>query len=305
MAKELYLYSPIFTDVAESLISQLEENMGSDVVLRVNSPGGSVFAGWGIIAKMKEQSSVSIKIDGIAASMAAFMLIFAKSVEVLDTSKIMIHRADMIVANPEEQALLDSINAEMESKLASKIDEVAFKKITGYTISEIFTAEKRIDVWLNAKEAKAIGLVNKINVINPQEITAFNEKFFGIAAISTPVNNQNQNTMNIEKLKAEHPELFASVIALGVAKEKDRVQAWMAYVDIDAKTVSEGIEAGHAPSLKEQAELNRKAMSADAIKALEKGSAAATTTTEVVATEATELEKFEAQIDKNLGLTKK
>ena len=53
MAKELYLYNPIYSFVAEEVIKELNASMDDNVTLRLNTPGGSVFAGWGIIAKMK------------------------------------------------------------------------------------------------------------------------------------------------------------------------------------------------------------------------------------------------------------
>jgi len=266
MAKELYLYSPIYSFTAEELISQLNDNLGNEVVIRSNSPGGSVFSGWGIIAKMKEHGNVTVKVDGIAASMAAFMLIFADKVEALDVSKIMIHRADMEVTDEASKRFLKSVNDEMQAKLISKIDVEKFKTISGYSIDEVFAEDKRIDVWLTAKEAKTIGLVDKIVSLDPKEIKALTERFFNVAASATPeiVEPIKPIKMTIEKLKAEHPELFNSVIALGVSGEKDRVQAWLTFVDIDAEAVKAGIDTDNAPTLKEQAELNRKMMSAEA-----------------------------------------
>lgn len=307
MAKELYLYSPIYSFTAEELISQLDANLGNEVVIRSNSPGGSVFSGWGIIAKMKEHGNVTVKVDGIAASMAAFMLIFADKVEALDVSKIMIHRADMETNDEESKKFLKSINDQIKAKLVAKIDIKKLKEISGYSIDEVFAEDKRIDVWLTAKEAKTIGLVDKIVSLDPKEIKALTERFFNVAASATPeiVEPIKPIKMTIEKLKAEHPELFNSVIALGVSGEKDRVQAWLTFVDIDAEAVKAGIDTDKAPSLKEQAELNRKLMSAEAISNLEDKSQKPVATVEVpVDGVNAELVALEASIDKNLGLNK-
>lgn len=300
MAKELYLYNPIFSFTAEELISQIEDNSGSEVTIRTNSPGGSVFSGWGIIAKMIEHGNVTIKVDGMAASMAAFMLLFANKVEALDVSKIMIHRADMDVTDEESKKFLKSVNDQIKSKLTAKIDGDKLKEITGYSIEDIFAAEKRLDVWLSAKEARQIGLVDKITKVDPQEIKAFNDRFYLMAAShQEQVKPEKQIKMTIEKLKAENPELYNQVFALGVAAEKDRVQAWLTYVDVDAEAVSKGIETDKAPSLKAQAELNRKLLSAQAVKDLEDKSAAPVATAPVAETEKTELEKFEEEIAKH------
>ncbi len=308
MAKELYLYSPIFSFTAEELISQLDANLGNEVVIRSNSPGGSVFSGWGIIAKMKEHGNVTVKVDGIAASMAAFMLIFADKVEALDVSKIMIHRADMETSDEESKKFLKSINDQIKSKLVAKVDVEKLKEISGYSVDEIFAEDKRIDVWLSAKEAKQIGLVDEIVSLDPKEIKALTERFFNVAAQATTtqiVKPENQIKMTIEKLKAEHPELFNQVQALGAASEKDRVQAWLTFVDIDADAVKKGIDTDKAPSLKEQAELNRKLMSAEAIVKIEAGSPAPVATEEIKPEGVnSDLVALEAQIDKNLKLNK-
>jgi len=152
MAKELLLYFPITAFSAETLIDQIEENSDEDIVMRINSPGGSVFAGWGIASKMKEHDGeITVKVDGVAASMSAILLLFADKVEVLDVTKIMLHRAEMFTMNDQE------VNAEIKAKLKSKIDSKKLKELKGITIDQLFNSEQRIDLWLTAKEAKKIG----------------------------------------------------------------------------------------------------------------------------------------------------
>lgn len=276
MAKELYLYNPIYSFVAEEVMSAINDNMDSEVVLRLNTPGGSVFGGWGLIAKMKEHGNVTIKVDGYAASMGAFMLPFANKVECSDVSRIMLHRADAYTETEEQKQFLASINKDLRAKLEQKIDSELFAQVTGVSLDDMFASDKRIDVWLDAKQAKKLGLVDKINKLNVDEAKAFSSAMFDIAAtINQPIKdvktNQNPIKMNIEKLKAEHSDVYAAVFALGQKAEKDRVQAWATYIDVDAKTVQEGIEGSEAPSLKIQAELNRKAFSLEALGKLEEG----------------------------------
>lgn len=315
MPKELYLYSGIYDFTAEALIAQMAENEGEDITLRVNSPGGSVFAGWGIIAKMKErEGKTTIKLDGAAMSMAAFMLAFADKVEALDVSTIMLHRADMYVSTPEDQAFLNDINKALRSKLEAKIDLTKLPTKKAITMDQLFNPEQRIDLFLTAKEAKAIGLVDKINKIEPNEIEAFKQ----LAAMFTPAATQTQsnktqtqkpNKMTIEQLKAEHPALFAEVVALGIAKEKDRVEACLAFIEVDAAGVKAAIEAGKDLSQKQMAEFSLKAISKTNLAGLAAENAGATKTEEVAAKEKTEKEKelaaFESAVAAELGLNKK
>lgn len=308
MAKELYLYNPIYSFVAEEVMREIDANMDNEVVLRLNTPGGSVFSGWGMVSKIKEHGNVTIKVDGIAASMGAFMLLFSNRVECADVSRFMLHRADMYAESDEQKAFLASVNKDLRAKMEQKINAEKFAEVTGVTIKEMFDSESRKDVWIDAKQAKKIGLVDKINKLDAKDVKAFSSAMLNVAAIinQPEVNsntNQNPNKMNIEKLKAEHPEVFNQVLALGVKNEKDRVEAWLTYVDVDAKTVKEGIEGNDSPSLKVQAELNRKAFSMETLDNLEKGNpneAQASTPKEGDGKKPTEVESFEQEIDKLL-----
>jgi len=311
MPKELYLYSPIYDFVAENLITKLEDNKTSDVVIRMNTPGGSVFSGWGIIAKMKEHTGkIHLKVDGSVASMGSFILAYATSAEALDVSRIMIHRANGYVETPEDQKFLDDINADLRKKFALKIDEAKLKELKGIGFDEIFDSTKRIDVWLSAKEAKQIGLIDKVVKLNPVEMSAFNNAFEIAAIHNEETENSEKNKkitpMNIEKLKAEHPEVYAAVIALGIAQEKDRVGAWLAFNAIDPVAVKKGITDGKNITQTEMAEFTVTALGAKTLGEIEGKSTKAVKTEEVESKEKTDKEKqiaeFEAALDAHFGI---
>lgn len=307
MAKELYLYSGIYDFVAEELISALEENKSEDVVIRVNSPGGSVFSGWGIIAKMIEhEAKIKVKVDGYAASMAAFVLLFASEVYVLDVSRIMLHRADAYVSTPEQQAFLNSINKDLKAKLTAKINVEKLKELKGVTIEDIFNPETRIDVWLSAKEAMAIGLVTDIIRVKPAEVKAINEAMFKVAAtLNHPkqsIKNPEYKMTTIDELKAQHPALYALAVAEGVTqgvnRERDRSGAWLAFAKIDIEAVTKGIKEGKDVSQTEMAEFTVKALTTQGLKNLSKDNPPAVETGEVVppaAEKDKKLKDFEAE----------
>lgn len=306
MAKELYLYNPIYDFVAKDLISAMNENMGEEITLRVNTPGGSVFSNYGICAKMIEHGNINIKVDGTAMSSGANLLLYAKSVECLDTSVFLFHRADMYVSSEEDKEFLARINKDLKAKMLLKIDADLFKEVAGFSIDEMFNSEKRIDVILDAKQAKKLGLVNKINKLTPSEVTAFNNKMFAVAAISNPVTEPKQTIkMDILKLKAEHPSVFAEAVALGVAEEKDRVGACLAFIEIDPKGVVEAIKSGKPLSATQMAEFSVKAMSGK-MKAAAIADSADTVTTDDEKKAKTEAEAkvsaFEVEARRNLGL---
>lgn len=316
MAKELYLYSPIYDFVAQDLIAAMEENAGEDIVIRINTPGGSVFSGWGIIAKMLERDGkTKIKLDGAAMSMGSLIIAFADDVEALDVSTIMLHRADMQVDNEGDQAFLDKVNNDLRRKLEAKIDKQKLKELKGITISDLFADDKRIDLYLSAKEAQQIGLVNKITKIVPKELSAFN-KMFAIAAEHNPKDENKpplkNNNMNLETLKAENPGLYNQIFALGVtqgiADEKDRVSACLVFNEIDPVAVKSAIESGKPLTQTQIAEFSLKAVSGKSLENVKKESAKIVTPGAAPSAEQTddanELSAFAALVHKELGTKK-
>lgn len=314
--KELLLYSHIFDFTAETLIAEIEENMDEPITIRANTPGGNVMAGWGIIAKMQEHGNVNMKIDGSVASMGTFITIFANKVEALDVSKVHLHRASMFVDSQEDQDFLDSVNADLKKKLKAKINEAKFKEITGISINQLFDADKRINVTLTAKEAKQVGLVDKVITLKPSEVKAFQDSFYKIAAskkdvdepITQPIKNKPKpKTMNIETLKAEHPDLFKEIYDKGVTAERDRVGAWATFLDVDSEKVVKAIKEGDELTATATAELTRKSVNAKVLGNVEGDNAGATETEETEQEKSEKdkkIEAFKKDVNINLGINK-
>lgn len=324
MAKELYLYTGIYDFTAEKLISAIEDNKTEDIVIRVNSPGGSVFSGWGIVAKMREHNGhVKVKVDGVAASMSGYLPVFANEVEALDVSRILIHRADGYVRTPEDQEFLDGVNKDLKAKMSVKIDSSKLKELKGVTVDDIFNSEEVLNVWLTGKEAKAIGLVDRIVKLQPAEITAINDRMMISASsessqedpepkpiqqnpkIQKPINK----VMTFDEFKTQHPALYAQALAegktSGSTEERDRVRGWEAFRHIDATAVDKGIKEGKMITATDIAEFTAKALSPEYLKKLTASNAAEVTTAEEDGKVKTEKEKtitsFMAEVNANLG----
>lgn len=331
MAKQILLYSGIYSYTAENFINEMEAAKNDDVEARMNTNGGSPEDAWGMIAKWKEhKKGKSIKVDGRAYSTGAFMLLYADNVEALDVSQFLIHRAaypsylerDVEFMTEDRKKSLGIINTALRAAMEAKIDVVKFTNITGKTLDEVFSTESRIDVTLTAAEAKEIGLINKVIPLTPQ-ISAEIDSYYAIAASHDPnaqkpitatpaptpaqIQNSNQNKMTVEQLKAQHPDVFAQITASAVATERDRVGAWLAFAEADVKAVVEGVKKGENLSQTAMAEFAMKAFSAKQVAAIE-GEATPNITTGAEAAPTTEyqktLAKFEEETDKALGLKK-
>jgi ATP-dependent protease ClpP protease subunit len=257
-----------------------------EVLLRINSPGGSPEYGWGMISMFKDlKNPKRILVDGQAHSMGAYFLAYANDVESLDVSEFLIHRAaypEWIESNPENfddamKGNLIRVNQSLEKALRSKIDVAKFEAMKQVRIKDIFSLDSRIDVFLTAKEAKEIGLISKITKLTAEmaaDITMFakaaqseNKIYIPKAADQAPEKplNPNPKHMTQAELKAAHPELFADIQKDAVAQERDRVGAWMAFNDVDPVAVAKGITDGASMSHTMMAELSRKSVAKAAV----------------------------------------
>jgi ATP-dependent protease ClpP protease subunit len=292
MAKEVLLYGEIRSYTATDFHQSLQA-IGEDdeAVLRINSPGGSPEFGWGMVAMWKDKPNKKrVKVDGQAHSMAAFFLCYADSVESLDVAEFLIHRAAYPSwfeqsAEMFDQATKDNlirVNKSLEAAFRGKVDVEKFEQMKGVKVKDVFSLNNRIDVYLTAKEAKSIGLIDKIVTITPSirsEIEGFAKAassngeriFIPKEVIEQPINNKptKPKQMTADQLKSEHPEVFNAIAKSAVDAERDRVGAWMAFNDIDAVAVAKGIESGASISQKDMAEFTRKGIAKGAVKAAE------------------------------------
>lgn len=276
VADKLLIYSGISSYFAEDFVYRLLEiDQEKDIEIYINSPGGSVFAGWSIIGALNERKGKSTaKVFGDASSMAFFMLLFMDKVEALDVSTFLIHRADMYVESEEDKQFLADINKQLRSKLEQKIDADIFESITGVTIDDIFSSDQRINVNLTAKQAKKIGLVDEIITIKPKQLESLSEKVFALFDYSegpkNPINNKNHKTMNKQELQQEHPDVFKSISEDGANAERARVKAWMAWASVDPERVKKGISEGEEMTAEIVAEMTETAANKSTVETIKK-----------------------------------
>lgn len=211
MASPILLYDTITNEsakeVTEAILSKPE---GEDVELWIDSPGGSVTAGWAIIAAM-QQRNVNMTVTGDASSMAFIMLAFANHVKVFDTSNGLLHRAASWweeIMDEDELKDIDNRNKVIRKKLESKIDIEAFQGITGKTFDDVFTMDDRLDVRLNASQMKEIGLVDEVVKIDTKKRKEIESNYkMAIAALA---NNEVKTSINIKSKKMGLKDLFKS-----------------------------------------------------------------------------------------------
>ena len=152
-------------DVSANLIvAQLlfleAEDPGKDIQLYINSPGGSVSAGWAIYDTMQYiKCDVSTICIGMAASMGAFLLAGGTKGKrsALPNAQIMIHQPS---GGARGQATEIKIVAEEILKTKKRLNEYLAAN-TGQPV-EVIERDTERDNYMTAEEAKAYGLIDMV-----------------------------------------------------------------------------------------------------------------------------------------------
>ena len=160
----IFLGEEVNDTTASLTVAQLlfleSEDPGKDIHLYINSPGGSVTAGWAIYDTMHYiKCDVSTICIGMAASMGAFLLAGGakgKRFE-LPNAEIMIHQPSV---GAKGQATEIQIVADMILKTKKKLNETLAAN-TGQPF-EVIARDTERDYYMSAEEAKAYGLIDSV-----------------------------------------------------------------------------------------------------------------------------------------------
>ena len=145
--------------VAQLLYLEAQDNT-KDISLYINSPGGSVSAGFAIFDTMNFiKCDVSTICVGMAASMGALLLAAGAKGKryALPNSEIMIHQP---LGGMQGQASDMKIHADHIIKTRERLNIILSER-TGKSIEEI-TRDTERDNFLSAAEAAEYGLIDKV-----------------------------------------------------------------------------------------------------------------------------------------------
>ena len=158
--------------VVAQLLFLAAEDPDKDINLYINSPGGSVTAGFAIFDRMNYiKCDVSTICVGMAASMGAFLLSAGAKGKryALPNSEVMIHQP---LGGAQGQATEIAIAAKHILKTRDKLNNILSAQ-TGQPLEKIEQDTER-DNFMSAEEAVAYGLVDQV-VVRPVDISADNK----------------------------------------------------------------------------------------------------------------------------------
>ncbi|MEC1744128.1 head maturation protease, ClpP-related [Schinkia azotoformans] len=230
-----------------SFIDRAIRNNDNELLVVINSGGGSVFSASEIYTSLKSFSgNVKIRIVGLAAS-AASVIAMSGYCEMAPTGQLMIHNAST-------SAWGDYNEMDYTSDFLQKTNQTivnAYKIKTNKSDDEL-KAMMNKTTWMTAQEAKEFGFINAVmfeneyqaaasvehpalvNGLLPAEvINKIREQLKGdpsnLVTNSTNTNESEESRMDLETLQNEHPELFKQIKNMGftegVKAENERIKA--------------------------------------------------------------------------------
>ena len=165
-ARKIFLWSDVNDESAKAVVTRLlsldTENPDEEVVLYINSPGGSVHDGMAIYdAMLAIQAPVSTVCMGMAMSMGSFLLSAGEPGRrfAWPHARIMIHQP-LIMGTVTGTATDLDIRARETIRLREELNEL-YAKHTGQDVEKIAKDTDR-DFFMSAEEAKAYGLLDDV-----------------------------------------------------------------------------------------------------------------------------------------------
>ncbi|SDH12172.1 ATP-dependent Clp protease, protease subunit [Dyadobacter soli] len=160
----IFMGTGVDDNIANIIVAQLlfleSADAKKDILMYINSPGGSVYAGLGIYDTMQYvRPDVATVCTSLAASMGAVLLAggAAGKRSALPHARVMIHQ-------PSGGAQGTSVDIEITTREIVKLRHELYEILaqhTGQTPEQIALDSDR-DKWLRATEAKEYGLIDEV-----------------------------------------------------------------------------------------------------------------------------------------------
>lgn len=143
----------------QAFVKALHEIKAGTIHLRVNSPGGSVFAGRAMEQALREHSAkVIAHVDGLAASAASFLIMGADEVHMAPGSFLMIHKAWTFTFGNEDDLRKEAdLLAQIDTSLAK-----TYATRSGQAVDEI-SSWMAAETWMEADRAVELGFADLVD----------------------------------------------------------------------------------------------------------------------------------------------
>jgi|SRR5215471_1494476 len=164
---EINLYGTIGADFfadeqndAKSVVGKIKAAGAQPIDLHIHSQGGSLFDGYTIFNALQAHApGVNVYVDGIAASIAAYVAMAGKTVTMADNGMMMIHNPTI------ESGRVDRNKMQRQMELLNKVTQSYAEAFTrrGLLTSDQVQQMMDAETWMTAPEALLAGLIDDIS----------------------------------------------------------------------------------------------------------------------------------------------
>ena len=228
----------------------------SEIIVRINSGGGDVFAANAIFTRLKDCSAkITVKIDGWAASAATIIAMAGDTIKIAKNGVFMIHDPAMTV--------WDTFTAEDFEKMAEELNVIKQSIVNTYAMKsgrDMQDIEQlmSVETWWTGEDAVSNGFCDEIMfddvstavensshvVVNSVSLDVSSYKtrprslfnspknpgcFTNTSAAKTQKKEEqnmatNESITTVEALTAEYPDLVAKIVSNAKEEERARIK---------------------------------------------------------------------------------
>jgi len=217
--------------------------------VRINSPGGDVFAAYAIMNQLKShKANVNVYIDGLAASAATIVAMAGDTINIPSSAMMMVHDPMVVLWGAYNTKDFQEMTDFLE-KIKESIVNAYFQrtKISKEDLSNMMSEE----TWMTGEEAIEKGFADSLTDVNVdlevqvnsnnKFLVVNNHKFDMGRFKNMPKIPQRQNArqaepqgtknnmkgvqdLKLEDFKNQFPDLFKEVKDIGAKEERQRIQ---------------------------------------------------------------------------------
>ena len=228
----------------------------SEIIVRINSGGGDVFAANAIFTRLKDCSAkITVKIDGWAASAATIIAMAGDTIKIAKNGVFMIHDPAMTV--------WDTFTAEDFEKMAEELKVIKQSIVNTYAMKSGRDAQDieqlmSVETWWTGEDAVSNGFCDEIMfddvstavensshvVVNSVSLDVSGYKTLPRSLFNSPKNPgcftntsaaktqkkeeqnmaTNESITTVEALTAEYPDLVAKIVSNAQEEERARIK---------------------------------------------------------------------------------
>lgn len=228
----------------------------SEIIVRINSGGGDVFAANAIFTRLKDCSAkITVKIDGWAASAATIIAMAGDTIKIAKNGVFMIHDPAMTV--------WDTFTAEDFEKMAEELKVIKQSIVNTYAMksgrdTQDIEQLMSVETWWTGEDAVSNGFCDEIMfddvstavensshvVVNSVSLDVSSYKTLPRSLFNSPKNPgcftntsaaktqkkeeqnmaTNESITTVEALTAEYPDLVANIVSNAKEEERARIK---------------------------------------------------------------------------------